>query len=195
MALRILGISGRRQAGKDTLAGMLMKQSAALFPTYRVERIGLADPIKEMMVLRFKCDRGKCFGSEDDKQTPMPFNPSLTYRDAMKKIGLMARELDPEHWCKELCEEAQRYHRYHQNLMILVPDVRFRNEVEYLKLNGGKVLRLTRAPVPDNHPSEQELDGYGQFDAIIDNLNLDPLTTFAHSLAHLIRWGWARGAV
>jgi len=55
----------------------------------------------------------------------------------------------------------------------LICDCRFPNEVVGTQEAGGKVIRLTRNPNPeDDHISETALDNYIGFDAIIDNKDM-----------------------
>jgi hypothetical protein len=55
----------------------------------------------------------------------------------------------------------------------LICDCRFPNEVEGVQKVGGKVIRLTRNPHPnDSHISETALDNYTGYDAVIDNINM-----------------------
>lgn len=58
--------------------------------------------------------------------------------------------------------------------LAIITDVRFPNEVMGIQNEGGKVIRLTRAPFKeDTHNSEIALDNFGGFDAVIDNELLD----------------------
>jgi hypothetical protein len=58
---------------------------------------------------------------------------------------------------------------------VLIPDTRFPNEVECVKLLGGKVFRVNRPELVlfddglAQHSSETLLDGYGGFDCVIQN--------------------------
>jgi hypothetical protein len=64
----------------------------------------------------------------------------------------------------------------------LVTDVRFKNEAEYIKRMGGKIIRIEAPernknliirqkldPLTINHISETDLDKYYGFDLILDN--------------------------
>ena len=62
---------------------------------------------------------------------------------------------------------------------LLIPDVRFKNEFEYIRSKGGILLRVERPNVEwnqhgvyeitNNHESETELDDCKEFDHIIKN--------------------------
>ena len=55
----------------------------------------------------------------------------------------------------------------------VIVDVRFPNEVQGIQRYGGKVIHLLRNPcILDSHASEQALDDYSGFDAILDNRDI-----------------------
>lgn len=58
--------------------------------------------------------------------------------------------------------------------LAIITDCRFPNEVEGVQAAGGKVLRYARAPFgeADQHTSETALDGYDNFDHVMDNSNM-----------------------
>ena len=76
--------------------------------------------------------------------------------------------------------------------LAIVPDVRFENEVEAIQKAGGKVIRLTRKPHEDVHPSETALDSYENFDVVIDNQNFDINETNIKVMEVLREWGWLK---
>ena len=53
---------------------------------------------------------------------------------------------------------------------LIIPDVRFFNEAEFIRKHHGTVVRITRMydDTNDRHPSETELDDY-KFDYVIQN--------------------------
>jgi len=53
----------------------------------------------------------------------------------------------------------------------VVPDMRFPNEAEVVKQNGGCLIRINRPSLKstDNHPSETALDNFHDWDYIIEN--------------------------
>ncbi len=57
------------------------------------------------------------------------------------------------------------------NKHVLVDDVRFVNELEVIRQNGGHFIRVVRPGFngANNHSSENSLDGYDDWDLVIDN--------------------------
>jgi hypothetical protein len=99
----------------------------------------------------------------------------------------LRREKDPFYWVKaldnKLREDAPQF--------ALVPDVRFLNEVFWVKSRGGDTVKVTRYGFPEiessNHPSETQLANY-EFDYEINVLdgNLEELQRDAVVIFDLI---------
>ena len=91
----------------------------------------------------------------------------MTAREVMQYVGTnIFRKMYGNVWVdatiKRIKDEG--------SAVALICDVRFPNEVEGAQKAGGKVMRLTRNPHPeDNHSSEMALDNYTGFDTVIDN--------------------------
>jgi hypothetical protein len=54
----------------------------------------------------------------------------------------------------------------------VIADCRFINEIERVRAAGGKVVRLTRSLYASYHQSEIDADNYENFDAVIDNRDM-----------------------
>ena len=77
-------------------------------------------------------------------------------------------------------DEVDYYIREHwpekNTRRVIIADVRFRNEAEYIRQHDDGILVRIEAPYPientgrdDNHPSETEMDDYDQFDVTVYN--------------------------
>ena len=95
----------------------------------------------------------------------------MTAREVMQYVGTnIFRRIHNNVWVDALMRRIKDENPH----MALITDVRFPNEVEGVQKAGGKVIRLTRNPFPeDNHPSETALDkenfNWTKFDKILDN--------------------------
>ena len=174
----ILGISSKKQGGKTTTIDHLKKQ---LMSDYAVHCF--ADSLKIVVVQCFIPAGTKPKGMssidwvEHNKDFVVPAL-GMNVRQLLQFFGTdIVRGIWSEAWVnawknRVLDSKSAKY--------VLVGDVRFPNEVQAIQSIGGKVIRLTRAPHPeDAHASETELDGWGVkdesnpvgFDAIVDNAN------------------------
>lgn len=155
----IIGLSGYARSGKDEVAKILVEK-------YGYKRMAFADPIREFVLkvnpiledghrIRELVEE---FGWDVAKAKPET-------RRLLQETGVVARELfGQEFWVEQLIKHIG----YETD--IVIPDVRFKNEVSMIRQLEGKVFRVIRTGVkPVNaHVSETELDG-AYFESYIPN--------------------------
>lgn len=111
----------------------------------------------------------------DDYGWARPKTGPMTAREILQFYGTeIFRKQYPNVWVDACIRNIQN----RGYTFAVITDVRFPNEVEGIQKAGGKVIRLTRCPFPDdNHPSERSLDedrfDHSRFDYILDNCGLD----------------------
>lgn len=164
----IIGIAGRARVGKDTCADFLVGYLGGY-------RYGFADPLKRMLI-PLGIDMTDPFWTENkEKEIPL-FGRSV--RHMMQTLGTeWGRQLvHPDIWVKLAeCVLFERGER------MIISDVRFDNEAEFVRSKGGVILHVTRdyAPKVEAHASEQgirpsPLDLYvgnhGTIDELYDQL-------------------------
>lgn len=177
--IKLLGISGKRESGKSTLAHFLGE--------YGYTRISLATPLKEMCKALYNLSNEQVYGK--DKETPTVYKRSggefLTPRDILIREGCLKRSINPNFWCDLLYRSLEKDHMFEDKFVI--DDIRFINEIEYFKKLGCKFIRLERTEedigkAALDYLSETELDNYKEWDALLlptFNRNLRDLKTFA----------------
>jgi hypothetical protein len=195
----IIGISGKKQSGKSTLAKFLIdKFGYGLCRSYN-----FADTLKFKIgidVLGLTLDQ--CFGTEEQKNSftdykweNLPDNIRWKYSIAkdfpiLRKGNLTSRELLQiigtdifrEYFSKNIWIDAcfREIEKAICNI-VLIADVRFITEIENIINQNGYIIRLTRNidnKNKDKHSSETELDDYdfqswGQRCCIINNQNMN----------------------
>ena len=139
-----------------------------------------ADPLKQdicMNILGLTYDQ--CYGSDEDKNQltdlvwPDENNRQMSARDVMQYIGTdIFRKVKPNVWVDATINRIKR----DNPKIAIITDCRFPNEVQAIKNNGGKIVRLTKDPFQSDHISETILDSnvydWSNFDYIIDNSNM-----------------------
>lgn len=162
--MKIIGFSGKKQSGKTTAANFLCKK---LYPSAEVDILSFATALKELVFQYFVTptkEFEQCvwepFLSEDSKQKTHPCGK--TYRELLQMIGMdWFRSIWPEIWIENYKFKTSMAE---VGEIILTPDVRFPNEVKCIQDLGGHVIRLLRAPFPeDKHESETALDNVETF--------------------------------
>lgn len=153
--MKIIGISAKKQGGKTTAMNHLVDQLGEL----NVLVVCFADFLKQIVTRCFGATHGQVNGTDKDKNTPL--SCGKTAREVMQIVGTdWFRSLEPACW-------INNYKWILDNTttpLIITPDVRFPNEVALIQRMGGHVIRLLRAPFPDDrHESETALDFMEKF--------------------------------
>lgn len=161
----IIGLTGYAQSGKDTVASLLVEH-------YGYERVAFADKIRsfiyEMNPLvacspsGYLQDLVNLVGWDKAKQEPQ-------VRRLLQYTGVGARKVFGEQfWVREAMKSM--LDKPNTELKYVITDVRFTNEADMIRANGGKIWRVVRPGVGpvNNHISESELDSI-KFDHLINN--------------------------
>jgi hypothetical protein len=157
----LIGISGKKQSGKDTLADKLLAWFRGN-PRARVQKTGFAECLKARVQRLFRCPYSCLYGTDAEKSVPRSTLNGYSGREVCQEYGTMIRKYSPDFWVRAGLSNAIGFDH------TIYCDVRFPNEVAGIQGAGGVVIRLegSYAP-PDPHPSEMALDGYAGFDRVI----------------------------
>lgn len=182
----ILGLSGHSCCGKDTFADRLVLRGWI--------RLSLADPIKRTAQQWWGFSDQQLWGPSEERNRPDPRYPRpdgtfLSPRFALQTLGTEGgRTCYPNTWVDLAIRTANAilsgavYHPHvglgpssgRRPVGVVIPDVRFANELDAIQAAGGQVFRLLR-PGADGHvgipghASEAEQDGLPdiRFDRIV----------------------------
>lgn len=166
----IIGIGHKMRVGKDTLAAIM--DTSLRFRKVSAEIIRFADPIKDSLAglleipwERMHSEIMKCATVDG---TPFGLSKASTLREIMQTYGVAMRERFPGIWIKLLVSRAESSGVD----VVLVPDMRFPDELGAIKALGGVTIDVTRdidrSGPEHQHISETALDGY-TFDHVIQN--------------------------
>jgi hypothetical protein len=130
----IIGLSGLAGSGKDAVADELVANCGFF-------KLALADAMKEACARWFGWSEEQLWGSSHLRNEPDPAWGGLTPRHALQTLGTeWGRNLHPDLWV----EQVLRITRGSRDRFV-IPDVRFQNEVDAIRNEGGKVIRIVRA--------------------------------------------------
>jgi deoxynucleotide monophosphate kinase-like protein len=159
-----IGISGKAGSGKNTLAQIIYKElyDHAIWRDKDEEyMIAFADPIKQLILDKYpQADRECLYGSSYLREKIIPNamenGKPITYRKALCDIGTEHREQNNDYWVEKLNEKYIDLLTNNYIKIAIVPDIRFRNEFDYLKQNKFFLIRLYREVSSNtgNHISE-----------------------------------------
>lgn len=181
MASVVIGVVGKKRAGKDTFAARLVERGFT--------RVAFADPLKETMAdldpwVRIEADEaGLLYGPGTVLAHNGPEFVRLTailkavgwdvakqFREVRRLLqahGVAIREhVDPDVWIYVAKDRIDAIPG-----PVVITDVRFRNEADAVEEWGGNTVRVLRPGLEstDAHVSETELDDYvSHFDIVND---------------------------
>ena len=173
----IIGILGNKNVGKDTLADYLVS-------TEGFKKISFATNLKKCLAVMFNWDDNNFSLENKEKKDPV-WNVS-----PRKMLQLLGTEFLRE-YCKDIIdckinfndkEEVFSYHikklfldnkeLFDNNENIVISDVRFPDELKFIKWLNGKIIKLERnnAIVNEfnNHSSENYINNL-EYDVKIEN--------------------------
>ena len=149
--MKIIGICGWARSGKDTVADLAQQ----ILPDCM--RYSLAEPVKSIAQGRMGWN-----GDKDERG-----------RQLLLDIGMAGRAYNPDVWLQYARTRAHVWSHAHKYL--LIPDVRFTNEADWVMANGS-LLKVVRDGVEQiDHQSEKELDDYLPAGVIVNNGTFEDL--------------------
>lgn len=175
---KLIGLAGLAGAGKDTVRNMLEEE-------HDFTGIAFADPIRNM-VGALLADNGfstKWMFERHLKEQPVD-GLDLSYRHLAQTLGTeWGRHLQADFWLR-IAQSRIEHHRKTGARKFVISDVRFVNETQWIKDQGGEVWLIKRpgiAAVRD-HESERQIAEITA-DRVIDNSgSIEDLWTFVNDV-------------
>ena len=195
----VIGFGYRMRSGKDTAIAEIIAQrglTSSSDPStwvgrYDIRSYGFADALKREVTAAALSARGMAnlFGEEmyfmqtNENFIPLPqwvldgYEPNPDMSDPLCPLGKQRtlcqwwgtefrRSVDPNYWVNKLADTIAK----DKPQFALVRDMRFHNEVKFVKDSDGYTVRVDREGLPYNeHASEHQLDIETDWDYILDN--------------------------
>lgn len=181
MSQILIGLAGLARSGKDTAARYLAAHLTLISYAF-------ADPLKQALASMFHLTAAQLEGAE--KEQPLPWL-GKSPRELMQLLGTeWGRDLVHPHLWLLLAEQNLQLLAEHDQAMkgVVIRDVRFDNEAEWIRSKGGVILHLSRpdAAAVAQHSSESGVTkGLGDYlirnDGALDQL-YDELDHFITAL-------------
>lgn len=141
----LVGLIGYKQSGKDTCADYLVDH-------YGFKKYAFAEPVKQVCKIMFQLDPTQM---EDEGKERMDLRWNMTPRQMMQTVGtdMVRNHLGDDFWVRTMDMRVKKQ----QPEKMVVSDVRFKNEAEWIKKNNGILVRILDGTLhTDPHPSETE---------------------------------------
>ena len=152
----IIGLAGKARAGKTTAADYITNK-------YEIQQYAFADPLKAAAIELFGITRQMAYGHEGyDREQIVP-QWGISVREMLQKLGTecMRMNFGVDFWTKRAEIAANQYTH------LVISDIRFDNEAQWVKDQGGIVINIFRySGINSNHTSEH---GISVYDYTINN--------------------------
>jgi hypothetical protein len=157
----ILAFSGKKCSGKTTACEYCKKEIEKA--GFSVDTINFADTLKEIVLDCFVANSNITVGDlSKEEYKNIKTDSQYTIRELLQHIGTdLFRSIDKNCWVNALKSKIDRSDAD----VILIGDLRFRNEFSFLREAGACMIRLTRQISSDNHSSETDLDSVAEYTA------------------------------
>ena len=145
----MIGLIGKKGSGKDTVADYLVHR-------HGYKKHAFATPLKNVCRELFLLEESQMH--DVDQKEKVDVRWGMSPRQMMQTVGtdMVRRHLGVDFWLRHMDMTTANESR------IVLSDVRFPNEAEWVRSQGGKLIRIVRAgedeDVVDKHASEQEQD-------------------------------------
>lgn len=177
----LIGIAGHAGAGKDTAAYYLHATQGAIVKHF-------ATPLKAACAHMFGIPLND-FSDPARKNLVDPYW-NMSPRMIAQYVGteLCREKLGSDFWIKRLCRDLMKLHEHD---IVVIADVRFQNEVDFIFNSGGHLIHIHRPGCDGkvgiaNHASEAGFtvpNGYGEYYTQITN---DSSIYVFHQMIHSV---------
>lgn len=142
----LIGLVGKKQVGKDTVANYLVHH-------YGFIKHAFAAPLKAACEVLFLLEPRHLNDNRLKEKTDARWDK--TPRQMMQLVGtdLFRKHVDRDFWVKHMDLWLDAHH----SDLVVISDVRFQNEADLIKKRGGLLWRVEREmPYHDAHESETQ---------------------------------------
>lgn len=156
----LLGIAGPKNSGKDTFANRFKLYMPCISRAF-------AEPVKRTCQQLYLLTENQLYDTEEKERIDPRWG--LSPRQMFQQLGTnyIRNQIDPNFFLKHF---EIWYHQQPSDTNIIIPDVRFQNEVDLIHRLGGKVVYIYRPFLSEDlHESEISATQLNHIDYYIEN--------------------------
>jgi hypothetical protein len=178
MSYKIIGVTGLKRHGKNTIAEYFVKH-------HNYTMLQFAEPLKDVCKLLFHFTEEQVNGDQKEQMDPYwKVVPRKTMQwlgtDIFRKqIHSMIPEVDDRFWIKLMEKRIQDIWKHNTDQKIVISDVRFQNEVEFIKSlsHDSLIIKVVRGntKITDVHISELSILQISEDNLIYNDTNIENL--------------------
>lgn len=143
---KLIGIGGYARVGKDTVGKSILTYAAVVL-NKPYKRVAFADELKKEIDPFVKENFGFSVFNANDEQKKI-------IRPLLVGLGESRRIQNPEYWIYKA--KLQVEINKNNGIGSIVTDVRYKNEAQWIKDNGGIVIYIHRNGIFAPNPTEEE---------------------------------------
>lgn len=184
--IKIIGITGRKFSGKDTVGNYFVEK-------YGFERVAYADPLKQATQAIFDFDDEQLYGNQKEildtywnvtpRQTLQFIGTDLFRNHISELLPNMGKDI----WIHALKRKILKIQKKNPDAKIVITDVRFPNELQAIKDLGGITIKIQRDNAQQKVTKEYLLNEIKIIGGKLQNSNdyqeIDTLTKQLHILS------------
>lgn len=186
---RLIGITGRKFNGKDTLGNYYVEQHGYI-------RLAFADALKNVCANIFNFSEEQLYGNKKEEidefwnvspRTIFQYVGTELLRDQLDKV---IPNVGKDIWIKVIEKKIFDILKINPNVKFVITDVRFSNECNFIKTMGGVMIRVTRDCVNklnnlnNYHSSEMEIDNLIVDIDLKNDGSIEDLLNLANEITH-----------
>jgi hypothetical protein len=162
----IIGITGERQTGKNTLSEYIKSSNIFVLKHKKIEIKSFAAKLKDITHEIFPLvQNGDYYETNAQHKELIIPEYNMSPRDIWIKVGQELRAINPNVFVEYLINSIASYNKHY-----IISDVRFQNEIDYLKKAGALIIKLRRNNGLDKLDSEKQIKNF-KVDIEYDNNN------------------------
>lgn len=136
--MKLIGFCGKAESGKNTAADVVVDMVSG---EYKVGDLAFGDNVKKAAAELFDIDIKKFYFNKHDMSTFW----GMTHRAMLQQIATdVARQFNKDFWVKRLAKDYAKVIKIRNPDVVLITDVRFINEAEWIRKKGGIIIEITR---------------------------------------------------